>query len=72
MIRYPIKYKSVNKDHNPKKCRLIITDSGESQSSSPNFQTHHEALTPYYGSWSVSYRSYSTNNEEKRLSLRCP
>lgn len=28
MIRYPIKYKSVNKDHHPKKCRLIITDSG--------------------------------------------
>ena len=28
MIRYPIKYKSVNKDHYPKKCRLIITDSG--------------------------------------------
>lgn len=27
-ILYPIKYKSVNKDHYPKKCRLIITDSG--------------------------------------------
>ena len=23
MIRYPIKYKSVNKDHHPKKCRFL-------------------------------------------------